>query len=467
MPIITISRGAYSGGEQFAERLGRRLGLKVLSREVLIETAQTYGVSEEELIRGLERPISFWDRLTHQKQRFITAIQTTLAEMLEDGGGIYHGHAGQFLLKGLSCVAKVRLLVPIETRVRNCMTATGMDEDQARIHVQAEDDRRVRWVSRMYGVDWHDASLFDVVLNLEHLSMDSAVETVAMMVERPEYECTTEGLNELRDFRIRCRVQAELLFNSSFTAAGIEVDVHRGVVRLSGSAFDANPREVVRFVKGVNGVRGVTPDPDGQDQWFSETGVSPEDRTVREVMLAPERYPQVDQRTPIRDAMIAIVSSSVRFEDGHFIPPRYVLVHDAERRLVGVLSRRDLVKGLVPRLRAAEETEQHIRDLVPYGRERDLDLYIQWSTLFSRAAIEASLEPVSSVMAPIRATVEPDDPLSTVITSMIRYGVDLIPVTEGEAIVGVVLMTDIFDLVAQYIMENSNRPSNGEGEGST
>ena len=465
MPIITISRGAYSGGELFAERLGRRLGLKVLSREVLIETAATYGVSEEELIRGLERPISFWDRLTHQKDRFVTAIQTTLAEMLEDGGGIYHGHAGQFLLKGLSCVAKVRLIVPLETRVRNCMNALGMSEQQARLHLQAEDERRVRWVSRMYGVDWHDASLFDVVLNLEHLSIDSAVETVARMVERPEYACTTEGLNELRDFRVRCRVRAELVFNSSFKADDIEMDVQRGVVRLSGSGFDASPREVVRFVKGVEGVRGVTPDPDGQDQWFSETGLSPEDRTVREVMLAPSRYPKLDERTSIRDAMVAIVSSSVRFEDGHFIPPRYVLVHDAEQRLVGVVSRRDLVTGLVPRLRAAEQTEQHIRDLVPYGRERDLELYVQWSTLFSRAAIEASTEPVSTVMAPIRATVEPDDPLSTVITSMIRYGVDLVPVTEGDTIVGVVLMTDIFDLVAQYIMENSSRPSSGNGEG--
>jgi hypothetical protein len=37
---------------------------------------------------------------------------------------------------------------------------------------------------------------------------------------------------------------------------------------------------------------------------------------------------------------------------------------------------------------------------------------------------------------------------------MIHHGVDLIPVLEGDKVVGVVLMTNIFDIVAQFIIEH-------------
>jgi hypothetical protein len=36
---------------------------------------------------------------------------------------------------------------------------------------------------------------------------------------------------------------------------------------------------------------------------------------------------------------------------------------------------------------------------------------------------------------------------------MLYHGVDLVAVLDGEKVAGVVLMTNIFDIVAQFIME--------------
>ena len=47
MAIVTISRGSLSGGAKLARQLGETLACKVLSREVIIEAAKTYGVSED------------------------------------------------------------------------------------------------------------------------------------------------------------------------------------------------------------------------------------------------------------------------------------------------------------------------------------------------------------------------------------------------------------------------------------
>jgi len=65
-------------------------------------------------------------------------------------------------------------------------------------------------------------------------------------------------------------------------------------------------------------------------------------------------------------------------------------------------------------------------------------------------------------MAPIKGTVQVDDSLSTVISTMLRHGVDLVPVLEGRKVAGVILMTNVFDIVAQFILEHGGSGRQGE-----
>ena len=88
MPIVTISRGILSGGEQLAKNIGDKLNYPVVSRKLLLKTTKKYGVTEDELLEGLEKPASFWERLTHHKDHYILAAEAILSEMLEEGNGI-------------------------------------------------------------------------------------------------------------------------------------------------------------------------------------------------------------------------------------------------------------------------------------------------------------------------------------------------------------------------------------------
>ena len=170
-------------------------------------------------------------------------------------------------------------------------------------------------------------------------------------------------------------------------------------------------------------------------------------------MLPPERYPHCRLGCTIREAIVALSASAVKLQDGYIMLPRYVLVLDDDDRLVGVVSRRELFKGLIPHLIEDRETEAHIKELVPFGGTMPSELMIRWTSLFSRSAIDASMTPIRSVMVPIKGTVQVNDTLSTVISTMLFHSVDLVPVLEGEKVAGVILMTNIFDIVAQFIME--------------
>ena len=84
MPIVTISRGTESGGARLASSLNDRLGLKAISREVVLEAAETYGVSEEGLLDSLQSPPGFWDKQARRRQQYILAVKATLARMVEE-----------------------------------------------------------------------------------------------------------------------------------------------------------------------------------------------------------------------------------------------------------------------------------------------------------------------------------------------------------------------------------------------
>jgi len=49
MAIITLSHAAFDNGRALAERVASILGCRCLSREVLVEASQRYGIAETEI----------------------------------------------------------------------------------------------------------------------------------------------------------------------------------------------------------------------------------------------------------------------------------------------------------------------------------------------------------------------------------------------------------------------------------
>jgi CBS domain-containing protein len=271
-------------------------------------------------------------------------------------------------------------------------------------------------------------------------------------------EPTQECLQEYRDFALERRISAALFFNCPYPHDIAVIKVRNSEVLLSGeSAFEAAKDDLVEFISDISGVDKITTlhgTVDAVDVRLDESfALSSRDTTAGDVMLPPERYPHCRVQCTIREAMVALSASAVRLQDGHMMAPRYVLVLDEEDRLVGVVSRRELLKGLIPHLREDRETEAHIKKLIPFGGTMPSELTIHWSSLFSRLAVEESMTPIGTVMVPIKGTVQTTDSLSTVISTMLAHGIDLVPVLDGEKVAGVVLMTNIFDIVAQFIME--------------
>ncbi|MFY9728823.1 MAG: cytidylate kinase family protein, partial [Bryobacteraceae bacterium] len=118
MAIITVSRGTFSGGKALAERLSKRLGYRCINRDMLVRKAATSRVSEHDLRAALELPPAFPGRFNHTRYVYLALIQAALTEEVRSGCAVYHGLAGHLLLKGAPGLLRLRIIAPMEYRIR-------------------------------------------------------------------------------------------------------------------------------------------------------------------------------------------------------------------------------------------------------------------------------------------------------------------------------------------------------------
>lgn len=206
MAIITISRGSLSGGKALAGCLAERMGYPTLGFEVLEEAAESLGISGETFRGKYETAPGLWARLTKEREKYILAIQTALAEWCTRGDLVYHGLSGQFLLKRIPGVLRVRLVAPMELRVRAFLDSQPlMSKNQAQDFIQNVDQERSRWCRLMFGADVADPVNYDLTVNLKRLTLESACATIAEAVTQPRYQITDEMEAEIFAFAAECR----------------------------------------------------------------------------------------------------------------------------------------------------------------------------------------------------------------------------------------------------------------------
>jgi len=258
MAIITIQRGTKSGGEALAKCLVEHLDYPILGREVLQEAAAQLGVPAEDVGEKMEEQPGRFGRKPLITKLYVAAVRAALAEHARDGNLVYHGLAGGLLLRSLPGVLKIRLIAPMELRVRALMESHGMDEASAEAFIHDVDDARSRWVKNVYGEDNNDSTRYDMVLNLGSFSIPEACEVVVTAASRPEFEMTRAHMKELEDFRLACQVRLALLEDLGTQDLELNATVSKGVAVVTGEAPMLNTGEVgSRLTEIAGSVPGV------------------------------------------------------------------------------------------------------------------------------------------------------------------------------------------------------------------
>ncbi len=261
MSIITITRGAFSGGEALAERVATMLGYRCYSREVLLEASRRYGIPEAKLTEILESGPRWWERWMESLRLYRIALQAAMCEVAQGGDLVYHGHAGHELFPGIRHVLKVHLTSPMEYRIEQVKSRQGLGDNAARQYIDHVDKNRTRRLQAVFGADWRDPLRYDLVLNIGRMTLETAAYLIAESAKREDYQPTPASQQAFQDLTVSARVQAALLVSPITRNLNLNVRADKGVVHVSGmlSHPELEP-EIIRLIEGIEGVSELVTD---------------------------------------------------------------------------------------------------------------------------------------------------------------------------------------------------------------
>lgn len=233
MAIITVSRGTYGGIKDLVEHLSQTLGYRLLSREELLsESAAQFGASERQLESALKYRPSFLEGRGMKKLHYIYCVQATLAKAVQGDNVVYHGQAGNVLLKGVPHHLRVRAVANMEYRIEAVMEQCQFTREKAAEYIRELDQERDNWVKWVYGVEADDPHGYDVVVNLERLSVESAATIIADTARR-DFKTTPESQTALDDLVIASEARARIGLDSGIADDRLEIEAHDGTVTIT------------------------------------------------------------------------------------------------------------------------------------------------------------------------------------------------------------------------------------------
>jgi cytidylate kinase len=261
MAILTISHQMGAGGPEIGMALAQRLGYRYVDQELIQDAVRRYGLVEEKLSHLDESKPTLFERFDVETRHYITVLQTTLLELAERDDAVLMGRGGQWLLRGIPHVLRVRAIAPFEQRVKNWirrtteLTGETPNQRAAVDFVRRDDSEKAGRMRYLYEVDLEDSTIYDVVLNTEKLSYQAATDMIEAVTRRPELATTDLGREIVAARVLASRVQVALATNPETRRYRITVEARDGVVTLEGTAGLDRAVEVAANVPGVRDVK--------------------------------------------------------------------------------------------------------------------------------------------------------------------------------------------------------------------
>jgi cytidylate kinase len=237
--MVTISRQAGAGGEQITRLLAEELGWKLLDNARVEELLVERGFPQAVVETFNDRKPDLWHRLSSDKERYLHYLKLVSYEFARQGECIILGRGGQFLFADVPGVLKVRVVAPLEDRVRALIAESGKDARRALQVVQRSDNERTGFHRFLFHAEWDSPYLYDLVINSHRLSPRASADLILeRLISREIKVKKEEALRRLEQLYLVQKAFVSILFEQKLPVHYLEIEVHNGTVTLKGFARD-------------------------------------------------------------------------------------------------------------------------------------------------------------------------------------------------------------------------------------
>jgi hypothetical protein len=199
-PFVTISRQAGAGGHALARALldrtlearpkalfegwslfDERLAEMVAENPALKVSLR--GLAEEEFASDIQDMVSSWIGGLSPQSVVVAHLFKVIRGLAQQGKVIIVGRAGACLTRTLPLGVHLRLMAPLDVRVRRVRAVLGSSEKEARRVVADRDRARAALVKTYFHRDIDDPLLYDLVWNTDTVPVEVVASTTLRAVE--------------------------------------------------------------------------------------------------------------------------------------------------------------------------------------------------------------------------------------------------------------------------------------------
>jgi CBS domain-containing protein len=164
---------------------------------------------------------------------------------------------------------------------------------------------------------------------------------------------------------------------------------------------------------------------------------------IKDILIPLKEYPNIRDNATLRDAYAALR----KYQSDPHHSYRHVLVLDETDHLVGQLGMHDLLRGLLP-----EFLQEHGHY---EGAHTDYpSLALIWQETCETQCREMADKPVRTYMGTVKNKVKGEDPLTLAAYFMATSRASILPVTEGNRVIGVVRLLDVFNEASKVVLHD-------------
>jgi cytidylate kinase len=259
MPVIALTQGMGSLAQDIAEQLADELKLSTLQHEVAERVADKMHVSKSLISRLRSGKAGLIEGLRADRQAMAVYTAGEVLDAAARGNVVIRGWGATQLLRPVPHVPCIRIMRPLPQRVQWLMQQLETDDaEMAEAEIRRSDHANATRMHQQFGVDWGDPVLFDLVLNTDRLSVDTCVQQIKALLQRPEFAETEASRTLLQSMALHARVRAALRAHAETEEVDITITGSGPTVVLQGIVLHASERDAAEQVAGaVPGVTGV------------------------------------------------------------------------------------------------------------------------------------------------------------------------------------------------------------------
>jgi cytidylate kinase len=266
MYFITFSRKMGANGSEIARRVAEQLGYNLYDTEAIEEAAQEMGFLTDVKEIDEKAPPLFLRLFSRKLEAHLDRLHSVIYELASRGNAVFLGRGSHILLRSFKCALHIRVTGSLEKRIEN-LVGRGWHREVAIKAIHKSDHDRGAFIKFAFRADWDNPELYDIVLNTDNLTVDTAVNTVFHIAGSEEIKArSVDAMRSLEMMGLARGTEAALIEAGLKHSLSISV-LEPGKIQLTGYVTDemtkTKAEEILRKVKGIqsidNRVQKITP----------------------------------------------------------------------------------------------------------------------------------------------------------------------------------------------------------------